>query len=63
MDARVLVVREHHEVYQAIVGAVSINVMNFMLCIAFFEIEERHGHEHRTVHALLVSHAAAAAAS
>ena len=63
MDARVLVVREHHEVYQAIVGAVSINVMNFMLGIAFFEIEERHGHEHRTVHAFLVGHAAAATAS
>ena len=46
MDARVLVVREHHEVYQAIVGAVSINVMNFMLGIAFFEVEECHGHEH-----------------
>ena len=46
MNARVLVVREHHEVHQAIVGAVSVNVMNLMFGIAFFEIEECHGYEH-----------------
>ena len=63
MDARVLVVREHHEVHQAIVGAVSVNVMNLMFGIAFFEIEECHGYEHRTVYSFLVGHATAATAS